>query len=250
MPHRCRRKAHRILSRPERGDNSESQAESGASLLKELNVPLINPVISYYKDREKWLQDPDGLGQQVAWSIALPEFEGVIEPMVVGASKGVSNPEEEIYEALPDRIERLGRRISRWVGLRRKPNAAKKVAFILHNNPCASVEATVGAGAHLDTLESVAQMLGRMKEEGYEVEPPENGKALIDTILDKKAISEFRWTTTDEIVARGGSLEQLENEKYLELVSRVAHRDPRQDDRGLGKTSRRGKRRNSGGNGS
>ena len=197
------------------GDNSESQAESGAALLKELNVPLINPVISYYKDREKWLQDPDGLGQQVAWSIALPEFEGVIEPMVVGASKGISNPEEEIYEALPDRIERLARRISRWVGLRRKPNAEKKVAFILHNNPCASVEATVGAGAHLDTLESVALMLWRMKEEGYEVEPPENGKALIDTILDKKAISEFRWTTTDEIVARGGSLEQLENEKYL-----------------------------------
>ena len=163
-----------------RGDNSESQAESGVSLLKELNVPLINPVISYYKDREKWLEDPDGLGQQVAWSIALPEFEGVIEPMVVGASKGISNPEEEMYEALPDRIERLARRISRWVGLRRKPNAQKKVAFILHNNPCASVEATVGAGAHLDTLESVAQMLLRMKEEGYEVEPPEDGKALID----------------------------------------------------------------------
>ena len=198
-----------------RGDNSESQAESGVSLLKELNVPLINPVISYYKDREKWLEDPDGLGQQVAWSIALPEFEGVIEPIVVGASKGVSNPEEEMYEALPDRIERLARRISRWVGLRRKPNVQKKVVFILHNNPCASVEATVGAGAHLDTLESVARMLLRMREEGYQVEPPDDGKALIDEILGRKAISEFRWTTTEEIVTRGGALEQLETEKYL-----------------------------------
>ena len=79
-----------------RGESSESQAESGVSLLKELNVPLINPVISYYKDREKWLEDPEGLGQQVAWSIALPEFEGVIEPMVVGAGKGASNPEEDL----------------------------------------------------------------------------------------------------------------------------------------------------------
>ena len=198
-----------------RGDNSESQAGSGVSLLKELNVPLINPVISYYKDGERWLADPDGLGQQVAWSIALPEFEGVIEPMVVGASKGISNPEEEMYEALPDRIERLARRILRWVGLRHKPNAQKKVAFILHNNPCASVEATVGAGAHLDTLESVALMLLRMREEGYEVEPPKDGKALIDEILGRKALSEFRWTTTEEIVAKGGSLEQLETEKYL-----------------------------------
>jgi cobaltochelatase CobN len=198
-----------------RGDNSESQAESGALLLKELNVPLINPVISYYKDRKQWQEEPDGLGHQVAWSIALPEFEGVIEPMVVGASNGVSSPEEEMYEAVPDRIERLARRISRWVGLRRKPNSQKKIAFMLHNNPCASVEATVGSGAHLDTLESVARVLSCMKEQGYEVEPPENGKSLIETILEKKAISEFRWTTTQEIVSRGGSLERLDVKKYL-----------------------------------
>jgi cobaltochelatase CobN len=198
-----------------RGDISESQAESGAALLKELNVPLINPVISYYKDRQQWQEEPDGLGQQAAWSISLPEFEGVIEPMMVGASRGVTKPEEEVYEALPDRIERLARRVSRWVGLRRKPNSQKRVAFILHNNPCASVEATVGAGAHLDTLESVARILSRMKEQGYEVEPPEDGKSLIETILEKKAISEFRWTTTEEIVARGGSLEQIVVDKYL-----------------------------------
>lgn len=198
-----------------RGDHSESQAESGVALLKGLNVPLLNPVISYYKDKEQWQEEPDGLGQQIAWSISLPEFEGVIEPLVVGASKGVGNPEEETYEPLPDRIERLARRVSRWVRLRRKPNSQKKVAFILHNNPCASVEATIGAGAHLDTLESVARILFRMKEQGYEVEPPENGKSLIETILEKKALSEFRWTTTEEIVARGGCLEQLEVEKYL-----------------------------------
>ena len=85
---------------------------------------------------------------------------------------------------------------------------------MLHNNPCASVEATVGAGAHLDTLESVARMLRRMEEEGYGVASPENGKALIDEIMELKAISEFRWTTTREIVARGGCLEQIEPEKY------------------------------------
>ncbi|MCE5334146.1 MAG: cobaltochelatase subunit CobN [Desulfobacteraceae bacterium] len=198
-----------------RGYNSESQAESGAALLRDLNVPLINPVVSYYKDRQKWLEDPDGLGQQVAWSIALPEFEGVIEPLVIGASTGVGNPEEEMYEALPDRVERLARRVSRWVGLRRKDNGEKRVAFILHNNPCASVEATVGAGAHLDTLESVAGIMKRMRLEGYAIEPPEDGKALIEEILEKKAISEFRWTTTEEIVSRGGCLARLEPGKYL-----------------------------------
>ena len=78
------------------------------------------------------------------------------------------------------------------------------MAFILHNNPCASAEATVGSGAHLDTLESVARILASMKEAGYCIEnPPANGKELISTIMERKAISEFRWTAVEEIVRQG-----------------------------------------------
>ncbi len=196
-------------------DRGETQAEAGARLLRQLNVPLMGPVISYYKDQEAWLADPQGLGSQVAWSMALPEFEGVIEPLIVGATRGISNPEEEAYAPIADRMDRLAARVARWVRVATKPNREKKIAFILHNNPCASVEATVGGGAHLDTLESVAHILKGMKEAGYAVTPPENGKALIDEILNRKALSEFRWTTTDEIAAKGGALVQLEKERYL-----------------------------------
>ena len=69
-----------------------SDAPSGADLLKRLGVPVFAPVISYYKDRKQWLDDPEGLGSQVAWSVAMPEFEGVIEPIVVGVSRGISTP--------------------------------------------------------------------------------------------------------------------------------------------------------------
>jgi len=200
----------------QKGNNlGDSQAEAGARLLRWLNVPLMGPVISYYKDQQAWLEDPQGLGQQVAWSMALPEFEGVIEPLIVGATRGLSNSEEEAYAPIADRVERLATRVARWVALSRKPNRDKKIAFILHNNPCASVEATVGGGAHLDTLESVAHILKGMKEAGYLVTPPENGKALIDAILSRKALSEFRWTTTDEIATKGGALVALEKERYL-----------------------------------
>ena len=200
----------------ERGGIKGSDAPSGADLLKRLGVPVFAPVISYYKDRKQWLDDPEGLGSQVAWSVAMPEFEGVIEPIVVGASRGISTPEEESYEALDDRIARLADRVARWVALRKKPNSGKKIAFILNNNPCAGVEATVGGGAHLDTLESVVDIMKRMKKEGYLVDPPENGKALIDEIMARKAISEFRWTTVEEIVAKGGALAMVENDRYLE----------------------------------
>jgi cobaltochelatase CobN len=198
-----------------RGDIKAGDAPSGVALLKKLNIPLFSPVISYYKNQEQWLHDPQGLGTQAAWSLAMPEFEGVIEPMVIGATSGVATPEGESYEPITERIERLSARIARWVALKKKPNREKKVAFILHNNPCASVEATVGAGAHLDTLESVADIMKRMEREGYQINAPENGKALIDEIMNRKAISEFRWTTVEEIVDKGGFLDLVELETYL-----------------------------------
>ena len=204
-PRRRGRQALRLFSRQRAGRDKESDCPSGVEVLKRLGVPVFAPVISYYKDRKQWLDDPEGLGSQVAWSVAMPEFEGVIEPIVIGASRGISTPEEESYEALDDRIERLADRVARWVVLRKKPNSEKKVAFILNNNPCAGVEAMVGGGAHLDTLESVVDIMKRMKKEGYLVDPPENGKALIDEIMARKAISEFRWTTVEEIVAKGGA---------------------------------------------
>jgi len=106
------------------------------------------------------------------------------------------------------------RRLKKWISLKDKSKSERKVAFILHNNPCASVEATVGAGAHLDTLESVSRILNAMKEAGYSVDPPGSGKELIENIMDHKAISEFRWTTIDEIVDKGGALAMVTKEEY------------------------------------
>ncbi|MDD2709631.1 MAG: cobaltochelatase subunit CobN, partial [Verrucomicrobiae bacterium] len=199
-----------------RGGLRESEAPAGVQLLKRLNIPLIGPVNSYYKTREEWEADPQGLGSQVAWSIALPEFEGVIEPLVIGATSGFRNGEDSADHGIEERIHKLARRVARWVALRSKPNADKKVAFILHNNPCVSVEASVGGGAHLDTLESVARILQRMKDAGYRVEAPAGGKAIIDEIMRRKAISEFRWTPIEEIVTKGGAVARVTKQEYLE----------------------------------
>lgn len=198
-----------------RGEIKESDAPGGVSLLSRLNIPLFCPVISYYKDREEWLHDPQGLGSQVAWSMAMPEFEGVIEPLIIGATTKAATA-DEAYEPIVERVNHFADRVARWLRLSKKSNSDKRIAFILHNNPCASVEATVGSGAHLDTLESVVEILKKMKEVGYSVDPPESGKELIDTIMMRKAISEFRWTTVEEIVDKGGVLAYVDKEKYLE----------------------------------
>ncbi len=184
-------------------------------IFSKLNVCVFHPILSYYKTEEEWREDFGGIdSSSISWQVGLSEFSGMIEPIIIGCKE--KSGDVEIYKPIKDRIDKLTDRIIRWIELKDKKNEYKKVAFILHNNPCASVEATVGGGARLDTLESVAKIMHQMQKVGYSVEPPADGKELITTIMDRKAISEFRWTTTDEIVKKGGVLKQITKEEYEE----------------------------------
>ncbi len=204
-------------------DRHEEVAKGGIDILKRFDVPVFTPVSSYSKTIEEWEKDMDGLGADIAWSITMPEFEGVIEPIIIG---GASREAGGLERRMPieERCRKVVQRISNWVKLGQKSVGKRRVAFILHNNPCASVEATVGGGAHLDTLESVAILMERMKAAGYSVDPPADGKELIDTIMDCKAISEFRWTTVDEIVNKGGVLKQVTKDEYREWFETLSMR--------------------------
>ncbi|MBW2635924.1 MAG: cobaltochelatase subunit CobN [Deltaproteobacteria bacterium] len=202
-------------------------AEESVSALKKLDIPVFHPLMAYHRTEEEWTADIHGMSSsEVAWSVAMSEFEGVIEPLIVGASRTEDEhgTEFERHAPIDERISRVVRRLKKWISLKDKSKSDRKVAFILHNNPCASVEATVGGGAHLDTLESVARILDAMKEAGYSVDAPQSGKELIDNIMDHKAISEFRWTTIDEIVDKGGALAMVTREEYEEWFDTL-HQD-------------------------
>lgn len=204
-----------------RGDDLSNAGDtsSGVEMLKTLDVPVFQPITAYSKDIEEWEKDAQGLSTDIGWSVALPEFEGVIEPVIIGAARRSGHEETgvtvEQRAAIRERCGRLARRVKKWIELRQKSISRRKVAFILHNNPCASVEATVGCGAHLDTLESVARIMNAMRDKGYQLDVPTSGKELIETIMDRKAISEFRWTAIDEIVKRGGALAMVSLDEYL-----------------------------------
>jgi cobaltochelatase CobN len=192
-------------------------SEESVSTLKKLDIPVFHPLTVYRKTGDEWMNDFQGMSSsEVAWSVAMAEFEGVIEPLIVGASRTTDahGTEFERHAPVDERVKKIVSRIKKWIDLKDTPISERKVAFILHNSPCASVEATVGAGAHLDTLESVARILHAMKEAGYAVDVPESGKELIENIMDHKAISEFRWTTIDEIMGKGGALALVTREDY------------------------------------
>lgn len=197
--------------------------ERGVQVLKKLDVPVLKAISLYHQSEEEWREDAHGLHAGISWIVVMPEFDGIIEPMVIGAQKRTIEKDATVewYEPVPERLEHFVNRLCKWVSLKKKAASQRKIAFILHNNPCAGVEATVGAASNLDALESVARIMQRMKSAGYNIEAPESGESLIGEIMEKKAISEFRWTPVEEIVKRGGVLKLLTAEEYKKWFDKL-----------------------------
>ena len=122
--------------------------------------------------------------------LAQPETNGVIAPILVAGSR--QDPQQPAgigyrpFLPIGERIDTLCRRVKRWVTLRRTANRDKRITFVLHNNPCKGMEATVGMAVGLDAFESMARVLRQMKKAGYDVGmPPDTGGTakILATIL-------------------------------------------------------------------
>ncbi|MBP2134385.1 cobaltochelatase CobN [Methanomicrobium sp. W14] len=196
--------------------------ESLIKLLKGMDIPVFHPLTMYHSSADEWEKSESGMtGSETGWTVALPEFQGFIEmiPFSFAEKEASSGVETNLHAALEERMDKIAKRIMRWVRLCKKDRSERKIVFILHNKPCASVEGTVGSGANLDTLESVSGILKAMKATGYGVSPPESGETLINEIMSKKAVSEFRWTSVEEIVKKGGALEIMKAGEYRNWFS-------------------------------
>lgn len=200
-------------------DRGQQPAGNTVEFFRELNVPVFKPVICYSKRVEEWEEDPQGLIAEVTFGIAMPEFEGNIEPLIVACSEkrtdAATGAVFDVLDVLEERLEHIAARIASWVRLSAKPPAERKVVFVLHKNECAGLEGSLGGAAGLDTGASVVSVLRRMQEVGYAVRDiPDSGEELLQTFLQRKAIAEFRWTTVEEIVKKGGHLALVDNATY------------------------------------
>ncbi|WP_425059977.1 Aerobic cobaltochelatase subunit CobN [Sporomusa carbonis] len=202
------------------GETERTAKPAGDDLLKCLDVPIIKGLLTYSKTEAEWRSDAYGIsGPTMVMSVAMPECNGVIEPIVIGSLSRVHEQSIggalEFYLPLKGRINYLCRRVKKWIDLRSKQPSERKVAIILHNSPCHGVELAVGGAANLDSLESVARIMARMQQAGYHIENlPASGKELIDRIMGTKAISDFRWTPIEEIVEKGGVIKYLTEAEY------------------------------------
>ncbi|MFZ7120855.1 MAG: cobaltochelatase subunit CobN [Eubacteriaceae bacterium] len=183
----------------------------------QLNIPIFQPVISYMTEEKTWRESLAGLPNEIPWNYSRPEKKGIIEPIVVA----LKNAKGETY-ILNERVKKFTTRVCKHIKLANISNCHKKIALVIHNAPCNGVEATIGLGVGLDVFESTVKILNRLKEEGYFVgDIPDNGIALRNILFEKKAFSDFRWTSVEDIVESGGCIYRMSVKEYVNYFNNI-----------------------------
>ena len=192
-------------------ENGRSIAEQSVLEFKRLGIPIFRPIQSYYLTTEEWAKKTQPMTEELSNGYIIPEMSGMTEPVLISTREKESNH----TVPLPEQIQWFAGRVLSWLNLQEKPNREKRIVLMLHNAVCSGVEATIGKAYGLDALESAVRIMRHLKKEGYIVENiPENGKALMALIREKKAYSDFRWTAVEDIVDSGGCLYRMSCEEY------------------------------------
>ena len=149
-----------LVGGPAGSTKAGQAAEISLEILSKLNAPYIVTQPLYVQDYADWKEH--GVGpMQSAVLYSVPEMDGAISPVVLGALK------DGRFVAEPDRLARLADLTSRWVALRHKKNSEKRIAIVAYDfPPGVGKKATA---ALLDVPSSILELLRKLKAEGYSV---------------------------------------------------------------------------------
>lgn len=160
-----------------------------ASLFAELDSPVLTAILLSASE-EEWRTEPIGAtGSYFSLATALPELDGAIEPIAIGTK----DPNEDglvVRRALSERIDALVDRCARWSALRRKTNSDKRLAIFYYKSP----GATALTAQSLEVVDSLYNLLVRLRDEGYELGEsfPKSSDAL-RIILEKQGRTIGQW---------------------------------------------------------
>lgn len=161
--------------------------EAVGEAFKRLDIPVFKAIRLSDRTAMQWQLSPDGLRpDSVQYRVALPELQGIGQPMVVAALGEAQRDRQTGIEnrppvLLPAEVERLGGRVARWLALRATPNADKRIAMVYYNHPPG--RQNIGAD-NLNVPDSLFEMLHALKGAGYTVgDLPASPEALLDMIM-------------------------------------------------------------------
>jgi cobaltochelatase CobN len=205
----------------QKGDGPGAWLDWEVPAVEELGVPVVQGICTT-SPREAWLRSNAGLSPlDTAWQVAIPEFDGRIVSVPfsfkerVEAASPVGAP-LSLYEAEPERTERLAGLSTRFARLGRAPNPEKSVALLLSNYP--TKHSRVGNAVGLDTPASAVRLLRALKEAGYQVDgAPEEGDALVQALIAAGG-HDLEFLTEEQL---GGAAGRLDARRYADWFAQL-----------------------------
>ena len=175
--------------------------------LMKLNVPILNPIRMAYHTIAQWERWPMGMSQfAVSSSLCMPEFNGLIEPTVVGGRVAIKDERtgRVVYRPQPinKNIEFFVTRIKAWRRLQLKKNKNKKIAIIYYNHTPG--KQNVGA-SYMNVFRSLSVILKRMRMEGYTIKGDLPSEKEIKELVLKSGRNIGSWAPgeLDDLIATG-----------------------------------------------
>ncbi len=133
--------------------------------LAEQNIPLFCP-LNTNRLYEEWMDDKQGMtGGFMSQSLITPEIDGALRPYVLFAQRINDEGLHENY-TIPDRLETFVETLQKYIALKHKSNAEKKVAIVYFGSP----EQNTLTASGMEGLPSLYNLMKRLKAEGYRVE--------------------------------------------------------------------------------
>ncbi|MDR0524096.1 MAG: cobaltochelatase subunit CobN [Candidatus Methanoplasma sp.] len=180
------------------------------------DVPVLLGLTSggEYADFESVMAGNKGeFNMNVIW----PEVDGNIITVPFGAPEGGPSKSRAIV-GIPDRIRHLAAMTKMWAKLRRIPRSERRVAILMYQSRPDS--GRIGNAAGLDTIESVKDMLHRMRRDGYSLDHvPETARDLIGEIMDG-ITNDLEWSSPERVREKAADL--MSRGRYMESYSELS----------------------------
>jgi cobaltochelatase CobN len=179
------------------GDLDQMPNADQKSFLQQIGVPIIQ-AITASSQRQQWQRSGRGLGPlDTAMNVAIPEFDGRIIGVPISFKEETDSTGAARYVPDPERVARLIGIVQRQIALRRKPNAEKRIAFVLTNSSAKAQR--VGNAVGLDAPASLIKLLKRMAAEGYTIgDLPESSDQLLLDLIDRCSYDQT-WLTEAQL---------------------------------------------------
>jgi cobaltochelatase CobN len=180
--------------------------DQGIADLQELDVPVLRGIRLYYQNPEEWRESTGINPLEMYFQIALPEMDGVIEPIVM------SGRNDSGYQPIESQMDWLADRAIAWAKLGNVANREKKVAIIYYNHGGGKDNIE---GCYINVPRSLQNILDGMIRSGYSVNGtvPEE-KALVD-LLAHQGTNVGSWAPGElEAMVKAGNATLLPAEIY------------------------------------